>query len=292
MAFLLSLCGLCGVRLLCYCMERPWRCPVGVEVHSLKRCLQTQLWVSFLESSRGCSGQATLMPPPYLPNPSARMVEKALGVEGDEVLYVGDHLYSDSALAKLNFRWRTALVLRELEEEIDALARGRPHRTLLNELMCKKVRSGARGPPWQADHPGPAACEGRRGGLSRGWTWSIDARSAVFLTATTFPSQEAIGTLFDHFRLARQRVLAGREPGMGSTLHPKGDSAASSPLRPGEDFQDEEAVNETLAQACRRRHCSGPAGRAELWGDRAGAFCTRCVLHCVPPYSPHSPPPP
>ncbi len=36
---------------------------------------------------------------------SARMVEKALGVEGDDVLYVGDHIYTDAALAKINFRW-------------------------------------------------------------------------------------------------------------------------------------------------------------------------------------------
>jgi hypothetical protein len=59
------------------------------------------------------------------------MVEKALGVEGDDVLYVGDHIYTDAALAKINFRWRTALVIRELELEIDALARGRPHRDAL-----------------------------------------------------------------------------------------------------------------------------------------------------------------
>ena len=42
---------------------------------------------------------------------SAAMVEKALGVEGDDVLYVGDHLYTDAALAKINFRWRTALIV-------------------------------------------------------------------------------------------------------------------------------------------------------------------------------------
>ncbi|KIZ07124.1 hypothetical protein MNEG_0828 [Monoraphidium neglectum] len=70
---------------------------------------------------------------------SARMVEKALGVEGDDILYVGDHIYTDAALAKINFRWRTALILRELEEEVDALARGRPHRAKLKELMAKKV---------------------------------------------------------------------------------------------------------------------------------------------------------
>lgn len=32
-------------------------------------------------------------------------------------MYVGDHIYTDNALAKLRLRWRTCLVLRELEEE-------------------------------------------------------------------------------------------------------------------------------------------------------------------------------
>ena len=35
----------------------------------------------------------------------AAMVERALGLNGDEILYVGDHIYTDAALAKLNFRW-------------------------------------------------------------------------------------------------------------------------------------------------------------------------------------------
>lgn len=73
---------------------------------------------------------------------SARMVEVALGVSGDEILYVGDHLYTDAALAKINFRWRTALVVRELEHEINALALGRPHRAKLKELMNKKELVG------------------------------------------------------------------------------------------------------------------------------------------------------
>jgi hypothetical protein len=43
---------------------------------------------------------------------SARMVEAALGMEGDDILYVGDHIYTDAALAKIHFRWRTALIVR------------------------------------------------------------------------------------------------------------------------------------------------------------------------------------
>lgn len=35
---------------------------------------------------------------------SARMVQDALGISGDKFLYVGDHIYTDAALAKLNFK--------------------------------------------------------------------------------------------------------------------------------------------------------------------------------------------
>jgi len=51
----------------------------------------------------------------------ARAVEEVLGVDGTQILYVGDHIYSDVHVSKVTQRWRTALVLRELEEEIAAL---------------------------------------------------------------------------------------------------------------------------------------------------------------------------
>lgn len=73
---------------------------------------------------------------------SAKMVEKALGVAGDDILYVGDHIYTDAALAKINFRWRTALIVRELEDEVRALTMGRPHHDALKELMNKKELVG------------------------------------------------------------------------------------------------------------------------------------------------------
>ncbi len=52
---------------------------------------------------------------------SASQVESSLGVSGDEILYVGDHLFGDVHVSKSMFRWRTALVLRELEPELAAL---------------------------------------------------------------------------------------------------------------------------------------------------------------------------
>ena len=69
-------------------------------------------------------------------------VEAALGIGGDDFLYVGDHIYTDAALAKINFRWRTALIVRELEEEVAALSQGRLHRRALKELMNKKELVG------------------------------------------------------------------------------------------------------------------------------------------------------
>lgn len=46
------------------------------------------------------------------------MVENSLDIHGDEILYVGDHIYTDVSQSKLHLRWRTALICRELEEEV------------------------------------------------------------------------------------------------------------------------------------------------------------------------------
>ena len=54
----------------------------------------------------------------------------------------GDHLYTDAALSKLNFQWRTCLVVRELEAEVEAFASGRPHRAALKAALDKKDRVG------------------------------------------------------------------------------------------------------------------------------------------------------
>jgi len=48
-------------------------------------------------------------------------VERDLGIEGDEILYVGDHMFGDVHVSKSVLRWRTALILRELESEVAAL---------------------------------------------------------------------------------------------------------------------------------------------------------------------------
>ncbi|XP_024371454.1 uncharacterized protein [Physcomitrium patens] len=73
---------------------------------------------------------------------SALMVEKALGFHGDETMYVGDHIYTDVSMSKVHLRWRTALICRELEKEVKALAYGRDHRAKLIELMNQKEAVG------------------------------------------------------------------------------------------------------------------------------------------------------
>lgn len=51
----------------------------------------------------------------------AGKLQEDLGLEGDEILYLGDHIYGDVVSIKKTFNWRTALVLDPLKEEIEAI---------------------------------------------------------------------------------------------------------------------------------------------------------------------------
>lgn len=70
----------------------------------------------------------------------APQLETHLGLSGDEILYVGDHLYSDVSVSKALHRWRTALILRELESEIAAAEAFEPSEEQLVALMDRKSR--------------------------------------------------------------------------------------------------------------------------------------------------------
>ncbi|PHT32975.1 hypothetical protein CQW23_29312 [Capsicum baccatum] len=69
---------------------------------------------------------------------SAQMVESSLNVHGDEILYVGDHIYTDVSQSKVHLRWRTALICRELEEEYNALIHSQQERATLIDLINQK----------------------------------------------------------------------------------------------------------------------------------------------------------
>jgi hypothetical protein len=70
---------------------------------------------------------------------NARLVEESLGLSGDQILYVGDHLFGDVHFSKALLRWRTALILRELETEVDALVEFLPQQEELDTLMARKA---------------------------------------------------------------------------------------------------------------------------------------------------------
>jgi 5'-nucleotidase len=119
----------------------------------------------------------------------AEIVEQYLGLSGSEILYIGDHLYTDVRASKDVRRWRTGLIVRELEEELVAVERLEAHQARLDALMAKKaaledeqahirlrllrVEKGY-GP---ADEAGAGALEGRLARL-RGRIEKIDAEIA------------------------------------------------------------------------------------------------------------------
>lgn len=71
---------------------------------------------------------------------NAQLVEERLNLSADQILYVGDHLFSDVHVSKNVLRWRTALILRELEEELEALSAFDADRQKLAQLMTQKER--------------------------------------------------------------------------------------------------------------------------------------------------------
>ncbi len=48
-------------------------------------------------------------------------LQRSLGFAGDEVLYVGDHIYGDVLLAKKESTWRTAMIIQEMDDELRVL---------------------------------------------------------------------------------------------------------------------------------------------------------------------------
>ncbi len=69
---------------------------------------------------------------------NADLVEESLSLSGDEILYVGDHIFADVNVSKSINRWRTALIIRELEDEIEAIGQFEEAENELTRLMAEK----------------------------------------------------------------------------------------------------------------------------------------------------------
>ena len=75
-----------------------------------------------IDAAGDVKGQHTgaLLARPHLPGRQRpRLREAASACGGDHVLYIGDHIYGDMLRAKKSSVWRTAMVLQELEAELD-----------------------------------------------------------------------------------------------------------------------------------------------------------------------------
>ncbi|NOX29796.1 MAG: HAD-IG family 5'-nucleotidase [Actinobacteria bacterium] len=70
---------------------------------------------------------------------SARAVEESLGHSPAHLLYVGDHLFGDVHVSKDTSRWRTALITREIEDEVEDASEFLADERLLVELMDTKI---------------------------------------------------------------------------------------------------------------------------------------------------------
>lgn len=61
-----------------------------------------------------------------------------LGLVGDQILYLGDHIYGDILALKKECNWRTALVLEEITHEIENTQKGNQDLALIEKLMEEK----------------------------------------------------------------------------------------------------------------------------------------------------------
>lgn len=69
---------------------------------------------------------------------NAKKFTQDLNLEGDDILYVGDHIYGDILRLKKDCNWRTAMVLEELASEVSSNIKTAPTMIEIEDLMKKK----------------------------------------------------------------------------------------------------------------------------------------------------------
>lgn len=78
------------------------------------------------------------MPPGVYHGGCASIFTDSLGVVGEDILYIGDHIYGDILRLKKDCNWRTALIFEELDVEVEGLKKAKPIDEKINALMEKK----------------------------------------------------------------------------------------------------------------------------------------------------------
>ncbi len=68
----------------------------------------------------------------------ASLFTRDLKLDGDDILYIGDHIYGDILRLKKDCNWRTAMVVEDLEDEIRKYQDVAPIQQRINDLMDAK----------------------------------------------------------------------------------------------------------------------------------------------------------
>lgn len=69
---------------------------------------------------------------------NAKKFTRDLDLRGDDILYIGDHIYGDILRLKKDANWRTAMVIEELDQEIENNIKAEPINHEIDVLMKKK----------------------------------------------------------------------------------------------------------------------------------------------------------
>ncbi|MFH1530943.1 MAG: HAD-IG family 5'-nucleotidase [Pseudomonadota bacterium] len=71
---------------------------------------------------------------------SLRDLERALGVSGERILYIGDHIYGDILKSKKSSTWRTAMIIPEMASELRRLEGVRENQLKADRLFQNRLR--------------------------------------------------------------------------------------------------------------------------------------------------------
>lgn len=69
---------------------------------------------------------------------NAKKFTEDLDLQGDDILYIGDHIYGDILRLKKDCNWRTAMVIEELDVEVENNKKAEPINQEIEILMKKK----------------------------------------------------------------------------------------------------------------------------------------------------------
>lgn len=71
---------------------------------------------------------------------NANQLQADIGIEGEDFLYLGDHIFGDVVSIKKTCNWRTALVLSPLKEEMEGIKKSAKLQSEIMKLMEEKIK--------------------------------------------------------------------------------------------------------------------------------------------------------